>query len=230
MGVDPPCAAPACALMRELVWLVEMEVVDHVSVGQRLLCQQVGDGGPVRPGGDDGVLRRNFAYGLRRAGLHARPAIGIMLFRLVHDLVKNQIGIAIGIMRGQFAPKHYEPIDAVSAGTDAPLVIALRMNVDLHSHSLGQHLIDGVVETADEVRVVLAEEASRERRGIDADPDVVEAELRHERDVGIIGVAVGLLSRVVARLREPLRSIDAVTQVLRAGKCGLHFRSTILTE
>ncbi len=84
-----------------------------------------------------------------------------MLFRLVHDFVENQIGIAIRIMRGQFAPQHHEPIDAVAGGTDALLVIALRVNVDLHSHSFSQHLIDGMIETADEVRIVLAEEASR---------------------------------------------------------------------
>ena len=60
--------------------------------------------------------------------------------------------------------------------------------------------------------------------------DVVEAQLRHERNVGVIGVAVGLRSRVVARLRKPFRRIDAVTQMLRTGERDLHFCGTILSE
>ena len=55
--------------------------------------------------------------------------------------------------------------------------------------------------------------------------------LRHERDVRVIGVAVGSRGRVVARrLRKPLRRVDAVLQMLCAGKCGLHFGGTVLAQ
>ena len=41
--VDPVGRALASTLMRELVWLVEVEGIDHIAVRERLLREQIGD-------------------------------------------------------------------------------------------------------------------------------------------------------------------------------------------
>jgi hypothetical protein len=92
------------ALVRELVRLVEVEVVDDVAVGQGVLGQQADDVGPVGAGGDDGVFGSDFANGLRGCGLDTRPAVGIVDLGLVHNLEEDFLGIAVGVVGGQPAP------------------------------------------------------------------------------------------------------------------------------
>src|SRR6202007_831278 len=56
-----------------------------------------------------------------------------------------------------------------------------------------------------------------------------ESELGHERDIRLIGIAAGEFRRVVTgMLGEPLRGVDAVFQMLDAGKGGSHSGSAIL--
>ena len=76
---------------------------------------------------------------------------GSPLFGLVHDLVKNEVGIAVGIVRGQLAPEHHEAVDAVTGAADTLFVIALGMDIDLHGHAFGDHLVDGVIKPTNEV-------------------------------------------------------------------------------
>ena len=87
--------------MRELVRLVEVKVIDHVAVGQRLQRQQVRQVGLVRAGGDDRLPRRNLADGRGHMRLDSGPAIGIVDLRLVQDLEEHPVRVAVGIMRSQ---------------------------------------------------------------------------------------------------------------------------------
>ena len=98
--------------MGERLRIVEVEVVNHVAVGQWMLRQQIDDVGPIRPGGDDRVARRSFANGRRGARLNAGPAIGIVHLRLIHHFEEDFLRIARGIVRGQLAPQHHEAVHA----------------------------------------------------------------------------------------------------------------------
>jgi len=64
MGINQVRIAPIRALVGELVRFVEVEGIDDVAVGKRVLGEQVDDVRPVRAGGDDGVFRGRFANGL----------------------------------------------------------------------------------------------------------------------------------------------------------------------
>src|SRR5260221_14740944 len=106
MRVAPPGLAPACTLVRELMRLVEVKVVDHVAIRQRLKREKVGDAGVVGAGGDDRVARGGIANGCGKAGLNTGPAISIVDFRLVENLKEDTLRVAIGVVRGQPSPKH----------------------------------------------------------------------------------------------------------------------------
>src|ERR1039458_9031539 len=97
--------------MRELMRLVEVEVVNHIAVGKRVLREQVGDAGVVGPGGDDSVLWRGFADGGSGSGLNACPAVGITHFRLVHYFEEDEVVVAGGIVSRQRAPQHDKALD-----------------------------------------------------------------------------------------------------------------------
>ncbi len=114
--VVPVVHRPVGALVREDVRLVEVKRVDDVRVAQRLEENQVVIVGPVRAGGDDGVLRGAFANGGGELGLDAVPAIAVAALGLVEDFEEDPVGIEFGVMRGQGAPEIGEALDGVIVG------------------------------------------------------------------------------------------------------------------
>lgn len=131
------------------------------------------------------------------------------------------------------APHHDEVIDTVAGFAHMLLVGRLGVNVDLHREAFGEHGIDGMIKAAKEISVesfvVLG--SLFEGHRIDAEAHIVEPQLRHQSDVAVIGVAAGTgCGVIIGRLREPLGGVDAVAQMLGAGKGSLQAGSAVLCE
>ncbi len=114
--VMPEVHRPIGALVGEDVGFVEVECVDDVGVAQGLEENEIVVVGPVRPGGDDGVLRGAFANRAGQLGLHAVPAIAIAAFGLVEHFKENAHGIEGRVVRGQRSPKIGEFLDELVVG------------------------------------------------------------------------------------------------------------------
>jgi len=67
--------------MREGERLVIVEGVNDVGIGKRLEDEQVGEAGPVRARGNDGVVRSGLADGVDDRGLDAVPAVRVRSVR-----------------------------------------------------------------------------------------------------------------------------------------------------
>ncbi len=136
-------------------------------------------------------------------------------------------------MGGQLAPQHGEALHIGGVVHHLLLVNGLGVDVDLHGQLAGQHGVDGVIEARGEVGVqaVVVVGLALQRRRVDAEAHAVEAQLRHQRDVAVVGVAIGKRGGiVVGMLREPLRSVDAVAQMLGAREGGAQLRRAILRK
>ena len=115
--------------------------------------QQVANVGVVRAGGDDRVARRNLADGRGHARLDAGPAVGIVHLRLVQNLKEDAFRIAIGVVRGQLAPKHVKLLHLIVAAAQLLLVSVARVHVDLDGEAVGQNRIHGAIQAGDEIRI-----------------------------------------------------------------------------
>src|SRR6185437_911901 len=158
-------------------------------------------------------------------------AVGVVDFRLVQDFKEEFIGIAGCVMGGKIAPEHDEAIDGVRVVAQALFVVVLRKNCDLHSHAPREYFVDCAVKAGKEIGVeaVSVVRVLLERIGIDAEADIVEAELGHEGNIGRSGFGVGVLRGVVAGiLREPDRSIDTVAEMLRSYARELRLSGAVL--
>ena len=164
------------------------------------------------------LLRRNFANRRRHARLDARPAIRVVHLRLVHHLEEHPLRIARRIVRGQLAPQHLQPLHRFVAAAQRHLVAVFRMQIDLHRQPVGQHRVHGLVEPRHKIVVqsIGPERTLLQRRGVNAQAHIVKAQLRNQRNVGGVGIAVRARRRVVARLRKPAGCVDPMFQVLRA--------------
>ena len=154
--------------------------------------------------------------------LNPGPAVSVVHFRLVQNLVEHPLRIAIGVVRGQRAPQRGETLHCIVAVAKPLLVLIAGMHIDLDRQAVGQHGIDGAVQARHKIAIQPVGRAriTLQRRRIDAQPHVIEAQTRHQRNVHGVRVTVGVRSRIIARLREPLRSIDAMPQMSRARKRG----------
>ena len=190
----PPGDAPARALMRELVRLVEMEGVEDVAIGERLELEQVVKAGVVCAGSDEGIVRRDLADGRGHVRLNACPAKAIIDLRLVENLKENALGIAIGVVRGKLQPECGEAGNTRISAAKLLLPLVARVQIDLDGKAIGEHRVDGAIETGEEIRVGTssAREGLLQRIGIDAKADMIEAEMRDEGDVLGVGVAIGV--------------------------------------
>ena len=233
MRITPPRSAPARALVSKLVRIVEVEVINHVAVAQRMLRQQVRNVGVIRPGGDDRILRRGLANGRRHSRLNPRPTVGVIHLRLVHDLEEHPLRIARGKVRRQPPPQHRQPVDCLVAGAQGQLVTLFRMQVDGDRQAVGQHGIHRAVESRHKVRVepIAAARTLLQRRRVDAQPHIVETQLRHQRNVVGVGVGIRVMRGIIgSRLRKPVRHVDAPLQMLRPGKCRVPLGRTALCQ
>ena len=123
-------------------------------------------------------------------------------------------------MCGQLAPKRGKSLDLIVAAAQLLLVGVAGVHVDLDGEAVRKNCIHGAIQAGKEIRTRFPASAERliERVRIDAQPHVIEAELRHQGNVLGVSVAIGVRRGVICRLREPLRSIDAVAQVVGTGK------------
>src|SRR6202030_1896389 len=81
----PEICSPSRTLVREDVRLIEMKVIDHVGIPQRLEKNHFIIIRPASPRGYDGVLGSTLANGRRQSGLHPVPPIAVRELRLVYD-------------------------------------------------------------------------------------------------------------------------------------------------
>src|SRR6185437_112851 len=147
------------------------------------------------------------------------------------DFKEELIGIAGCVMGGEVAPEDDEAIDGVRVVAQALLVVVLGKNGDLHSHAPREHFVDCAVEAGKKIGVeaVGVVRVLLERIGINAEANIVEAELGHEGNIGGSGFGVGVLRGVVAGiLREPARSIDTVAEMLRSYARDLRLSGAVL--
>ena len=203
--------------MREDVRLVEVKCVDDVGVAQGLEKNQVVVIGPVRAGGDDGVLRGAFADRGGELGLDAVPAIAVATLRLIEDFEEDAVGIEIRVVGGQRAPEIDEALDGVIVAGKLLFEIIIRVDRQLHRQALIEdHLHRGV-----EVREIVGSDligllGMEHGPWIHGQADVVEAHGANQRDVlgGNGGVKVFFgVAGWVGELREPIAQIDAVAQM-----------------
>src|SRR2546421_12795978 len=97
--------------MREGVRVVEVEVVDDVSVGERLDEEEFIHRRPARARGDDRMARRAVAYGSGHARLNPHPAVRVLDHRLVEDFEEEAFGVAAREGSCGRAPELCEGID-----------------------------------------------------------------------------------------------------------------------
>src|SRR5579884_503678 len=228
--IVPEARAPGGALVREDVRLVEMEIVDDVGIANRLNENEVIIVGPARAGDDDGVVRRSLPNGGNQTRLDAIPAVGIARFGFVEDFEEYKIGIEIRVMLREGAPEVGELFDKRVVLGEPFLEVGVGMHVQNDGQAVIQNHLDGGIQIGeivcgDAIRLISAEH----RSGVDAQPDVIEADITDELNIlgrvpgleMLLGVALG-----VVNLGKPFAEIDAVAKVLGAmeGKRVLRLR------
>jgi hypothetical protein len=92
------------------------------------------------------------------------------------------------------------------------------MNVDDDGEMVVEHGLDGAIELGHEGRLLAGALPLDQWVGIDADPAVVEAHARDQRDVVWCAECAQALRRVVVRLGKPHGCVNAVLQMLRSGE------------
>lgn len=207
--------------------LVVVEGVNDVGVGEGFEDEEVRQAGPVCAGGNDGVVRGDLSDSVNDGGLNAEPAVGIVLFRLVHDLEKDVVGIGDGEVLGEGAPERDEVADAGGSLEELGLVFAGGMDIDDDGEMVVEHDLDDAIELGAEVGWFAGILPGEQRAGVDAETDVVEAHAGDESDVGFSGEGLQPMAGVVVGLGKPLAGIDAVLEMLGALE-GDGFRGGIL--
>ena len=209
-----------------------MESVNHIAIVDRVNGAQIHHAGIIRSGGDDGAQRRGFSNGRDQLCLDFVPAAGVVYVRFVHDLKENMFGIARGVVRGQTLPEIRHSIHGFVTVSQLLFVIFLGEQVELNGETVGQHGVDGAIEAGKKIRIqhIGPERRLFQRRGVHAQPNVIEAQPRHERNVGCIRKAIGTRGRVVVNLCEPQRDVDSVLKVPRAGEGGVEGGGAILRQ
>ena len=135
----------------------------------------------MRSRGDDGEgggcladLRDEYAF-------QAQPAIRIGLLGLVHDLEEDEVGVGAVQVRGQRAPESSQALHAVAALQQRLLEVLFRVQVDDDRELLGVGLGDDAVQLVDKgLSLGPAGEPWKERIGVNAEADVVKAEMMDE--------------------------------------------------
>src|SRR5215831_6953376 len=107
----PVVVTPRRALMGKDVWVIIVKNIDHIGIAKRLKKEHVFVVIPIRPGRDNGVLRRVLPDHPSQLGFHAVPAIAIANFRLVQDFEEDAFGIIRSVVPSKYAPEISKTLD-----------------------------------------------------------------------------------------------------------------------
>ncbi len=136
--------------MSEGEGLVVVKGVDDVGIGKGFEDEEILEAGPVRAGGDDGVLGGGLADGVDDGGFDALPAVRVVLLGLVHDLEEDVLGIDVGEVGSEGAPQGDEVGYAGCALEELGFVFAGGMNVEDDGEVVLEHEPDDAVELGHE--------------------------------------------------------------------------------
>jgi hypothetical protein len=136
--------------------------------------------------------------------LDARPAVGIVHLGLVHDLEEDYFGIAASVVGRQLSPQHHKPLHAL-----VPVLHRLLVG------SSGWMSIWTASPLANIASTTRSRRARKSALGplpqwfidcrVDAETHVVKPQFGHQGSVGVVGVTIGVFSRIImGALRKPL--------------------------
>ena len=144
--IDVARRSPVRALVRELEGVVKVECVDHVVLAHRLDRDQRVRLGPVRPSGNDRVLRRLRAHRTDKPRLHSRPLVQVNAIGFVQNFEVNLLRVCRRVMMREHTPEIDEPHRPVFACGDVFHPCLLGMNIQHDGQSIGSNLLHGPVE------------------------------------------------------------------------------------